>query len=174
MRRSSIAIGLLFGTGALLQGTRGLVQFARGGEVMAGALVPSLFFVSGGLGFFLAHAILYKRKMLGVYLRSEGASAEIVRAPIRRAPLREALRLYWWALVGIALFPSIMLVGEGLLHIPFEFFVPLFFGVALLAAWPWYSGRAPYSFWLVAGGVYMLGGVVAAVLTQINHAITGH
>ncbi len=162
---------LLFGTAAVLQGLLGLAHVARSTDA-AGSFVPYLFFVSAGVGFFVAHGILYRRKMLGVYHAAAEAPAEVSRTPVR-VPLGEALRLYWWALVGIALFPSAAFIGGDVFHIPFEFFMLPFFAVTFLAAWPSYSGRAPYSFWLVAMVVYMLGGGLAAALVQVIRAVTG-
>jgi len=161
---------LLFGTAAVLQALLGLVHVASG-TAAAGALVPSLFFLSGGAGFFLAHLILYKRRMLGVHEQPVEAPPKVLAASVP-APLRDALRHYWWALLGVALFPAAAFIGGEVLHIPFEYFILPFFAVALLAAWPCVSGRAPYTFWLVAISVYMLGGAIAVMLLQVVRAVT--
>jgi hypothetical protein len=127
------------------------------------------FFLSGGVAFALAHAVLYFRKAVGVY-PTWTTQQPMARVPERK-PLREALRTYWWTLLGVALFPPIFFVGGELLHVPFEVFMLPFFAVAFLAGWPWFSGRAPYSFWLVACGVWLLGGILAVILGGLIRAI---
>jgi hypothetical protein len=164
---------LMFGVAAIVQGLVGLIQVSRGAASL-GAYLPSVFFSSAGLGFCLAHWILYKRKAVGVFSEPSGANSpqvEVPPAPVR-GPLGRALRLYWWSLIGIALFPSVAFIGGDVLHIAFEYFVLPFFAVTFLAAWPWFSGRAPYSFWLVALVVYMLGGLFAVLLVQVARAAT--
>ncbi len=80
--------------------------------------------------------------------------------------LPTALGRYWYHLTGVASFASIM----TLFHLPALAVPPLFFGSALFAAWPTITKRAPYSFWIVAVGVWMGGGLLAAILG----AIAGH
>ncbi len=81
-----------------------------------------------------------------------------------RKPLGEAFRAYWKALIGIALFPALAIIGGDFLHIPFEYVMLPFIAVCLLAAWPYLSGKAPYTFWFVAMLVYFAGGIFAALL----------
>jgi hypothetical protein len=85
--------------------------------------------------------------------------------PIRqsRPSLSVALRRYWRNLIGIATFPAVSILGDRYLHLPPLVFIPIFIAVSLHALWPYLARRAPYSFWLVACGVYM-GGAVFAVL----------
>jgi hypothetical protein len=66
-----------------------------------------------------------------------------------------------------------LLVLPGLFFgaILFEYFALPFVAGALLAAWPHLSGRAPYSFWLVATGVWLGGGVLAIILLEIRHRL---
>jgi hypothetical protein len=161
---------LLFGAAAAVQGLLGIVQIARAAS-SADAYLPSAFFISGGLGFALAHFVLYRRKVIGVYAAPSGTeSAPVAPSSAVRASLGASLRRYWWALIGIALFPSAAFVGGDVLHIAFEYFALPFFAASFLAAWPWFSGRAPYSFWLVAVVVYMLGGFLAVLLVQLVRA----
>jgi hypothetical protein len=115
---------------------------------------------------------MFKRTAVGVYSEPSGRNSLPSEAPPTqvRVPLGRALRLYWWALIGIALFPSAAFFGDEVLHIAFKYFILPFFAVTFLAAWPWFSGRAPYSFWLVAMVVYMLGGFLAVLLVQVARA----
>jgi hypothetical protein len=157
---------LLFAVAAILQGTLGLIYALRSDSPSA-TYVGWGFFLSAGISFALAHGLLYLRKAIGVY-PLEGNFAQCTQAISRpeRKSLRDALRLYWGALVGIGLFPTVAFVGGEFLHIPFEYLVLPFFAVCMLAGWPHLSGRAPYSFWLVAVLVYLAGGLFAALLTQ--------
>jgi hypothetical protein len=155
---------LLFAVAGAIQGGLGLLQAARANSP-AGVYVLSGFFLSGAVGFALAHQLLYLRKALGVYPVERLSAEDRSGTPMpERKPLREALRVYWKALIGIALFPTIALVGGDLLHIPFDYVVLPFFAVCLLAAWPYLSGKAPYTFWLVAMLVYLAGGFLAVLL----------
>jgi hypothetical protein len=157
---------LMFAVGSVLQGVLGLWQdFSVGGN--SGAYAIHGFFVSGGIGFALVHAVLFYRRAPGVYPMSadEQAHASVQRSKPERKPLGDALRTYWWTLIGLAAFPTMVTIGESL-HVPAEFFALPFFAVAMLAAWPCFSGRAPYSFWIVAGGIWLLGGIVASLLTR--------
>lgn len=153
---------LLFAAAAIVQGGLGIVQAARA-DLPSGAYVISGFFISGGVGFAVAHLLLYVRKAVGVYpiVAEETAIPKTV-----RKPLREALRSDWKALIGIALFPTVAFVGGDVLHIPFDYLVVPFFAVCFLAAWPFLSGRAPYTFWMVAMLVYFVGGFLAALLVD--------
>lgn len=162
---------LLFAVASTLQGVIYLVH-AIHTDSPAGVYVVSGFFLSGGTGFALAHGILYSRKVVGVYPAAKTADSQL--APVsskpERKPLREALRIYWTALIGIALFPTAAFVGGDFLQIPFEYFILPFFVVCFLAGWPYLSGKAPYSFWLAAMLVYMLGGFLAVLLSQVIRA----
>jgi hypothetical protein len=59
------------------------------------------------------------------------------------------------------------MIGGEYFKIPFEFFIFPFFGVGFLAGWPVLSGRAPYSFWLVAMGLWLASGICASILLQL-------
>lgn len=160
---------LMFGAAAVLQGTLGLFRSVSAGE-SSGALAVHGFFISGGLGFALVHGVLYYRRATGVYPVSSDR-AVIQEAKPERRPLGEALRVYWWALIGLAAFPGVVMVAGELFHVPFEYFALPFFAVALLASWPYFSGRAPYTFWIVACVVWLLGGIVGALVFQIFRAL---
>ena len=160
---------LMFGVAAILQGALGLFRSASAGE-SSGSLAVHGFFISGGLGFALVHGVLYYRKATGVYPASSDRTVTQELKPERK-PLGEALRVYWWALIGLAAFPSAVGVAGELFHVPYEYFALPFFAVALLAGWPYFSGRAPYTFWLVACGIWLLGGIAAALASQIVRAL---
>jgi hypothetical protein len=155
---------LMFAVAAGIEGTWGLWQAVRSAEG-SGAYTINGFFISGGIGFALVHAILYYRKAPGVYPPGIKASS----APQRRQPLplRDALRTYWWTLIGLAAFPTGLFVLGELYKVPFEYFALPFFAVGLLAGWPYFSGRAPVSFCLVLGGVWFAAGIVAALIAQL-------
>lgn len=73
----------------------------------------------------------------------------------------------------MAAFPTILFVAGEFFKVPFEYFALPFFAVGLLAGWPYFSGRAPFSFCLVLGGVWLLAGVVAAIVAQGIRALVG-
>lgn len=155
---------LLFAVAGAIQGGVGIIEAARA-NASSGAYVLSGFFVSGAIGFALAHQLFYMRRAPGVFpaeqLSSEPSSQTVTPG---RKPLGEALRAYWKSLIGIALFPAVAFVGGDFLHLPFDYLALPFFAVCLLAAWPYLSGRAPYTFWFVAMLVYLAGGLLAMVL----------
>jgi hypothetical protein len=91
----------------------------------------------------------------------------------KRKPLSEALRAYWPFLIGIALFPSFLLIGTNIYKISFEYITVLFFAVSFLAAWPCISGRASYAFWIIAVIVFMTGGIFAVLLLHLIKPIAG-
>jgi len=159
---------LLFAVAAMLHS---LVGFWRSykSDAPPGVYLTNAFFMSAGVAFTLAHAVLYFRKAIGVYPICDTHRA-LADMPERK-PLREALRVYWWTLLGVGLFPLILIIGGEFLHIPFEAFMLPFFVVMFLAGWPWLSGRATYSFWLVACAVWILGGIVAVILLELIRAI---
>ena len=79
-----------------------------------------------------------------------------------------ALREHWKNLIGITAFPIVFFVTANR-GIPHWVLIALFLSVCIHAAWPWLRHRAPYSFWVVAGGFYMLGallGVGAVALLE--------
>ena len=163
---------LMFATTAVLQGLAGLWHGYTTGAAPGAYFVPG-FMLSGGVGFALVHVVLRLRRVVGVY--STGTIREAGSLPAgagpRRTSLRDALRAYWWTLIGVVLFPTAAVLAGELLDLAFEYFVLPFLAVALLAAWPHLSGRAPYSFWLVATGVWLVGGVLAFTLLELLHLL---
>jgi hypothetical protein len=165
---------VLFAVCASTQGVVGLWQAYSGAHPTSGAYAVNGFFLSGGVGFALTHFILYLRKVPGVYPSERASAAPVqISAPPERKSLRDALHLYWWCLIGLAIFPTALMLGDKLFHLPFEAFILPFFAVGLLAGWPHFSGRAPYTFWLVACFVWLLGGLVGIALTQLVMFVAG-
>ncbi len=74
--------------------------------------------------------------------------------------LRTALRRYWYHLIGVGVFSSVL----RLCNPPIYLVPPFFFGVAFYAAWPCITKRAPMTFWFVAGGVWMGGAILSGFL----------
>jgi hypothetical protein len=156
---------LAFAVALAIQGARGLWTAKTGGE-SPGAYTIYGFFLSGSIGFAFAHAILYYRKAMGVY-PSPPAVPGSPHQPLR---LRDALRAYWWTLIGLAVFPAALVFGDRY-GVPFEYFALPFFAAGLLAGWPYLSGRAPFSFWIVAGGVWLAAGIAAALIAYVVGAL---
>ena len=117
--------------------------------------------------FALAHVTLYVRQAVGVFPTLPVALPVRTATSLKKTTLREALRIYWWTLIGIGVFPLIFIVGGTFLHIPFEFFILPFLAVGLLAGLPFLSGKVPYSFWLVAMTLWLVGGICAGILMQL-------
>jgi len=139
---------LMFGVVAIIHGITGLWHSR---SIEPADNLASGFLLSGGIGFVVAHLVLYRRRAVGVF-------------PTWTI---EASGTYWWTLIGVAVFPAGAFVGSEHLGLPFELFVLPFFAVCFLAGWPYISGRAPYSFWLVAMCVWLGGGGLAVVLLQL-------
>jgi hypothetical protein len=90
-----------------------------------------------------------------------------------RMGLGVALRRYWRYLLGVALFPSFAFSASAIFHLPFPFLILPFIGVTLLAAWPCAAKGAPYSFWLVAMGVWMGAGFLGVLVIQLLRLLPG-
>jgi hypothetical protein len=156
---------LLFAVASVIQGGLGLIQAGHANSP-SGAYAISGFITSTGIGFALAHQLFYLRRAVGVYPAERLTSEQRTVAPTsERKPLREVIRCYWKNLIGVALFPSVAVVGGEGFHIPFVYLVLPFFAVSFLAARPYLSGKAPYTFWLVAMFVWIAGGVLAVFLS---------
>jgi hypothetical protein len=82
-----------------------------------------------------------------------------------RIPLSDAVRRYWKHLVPVVLLPTVVFSLVGFTRQMWAFWavVPLFYGCSFYAMRPCTKKDAPYSFWLVACGVSLLG-VIPAVL----------
>ena len=87
-----------------------------------------------------------------------------------RKSLPDALRTYWWALSGLAIFPFCLLVGAQVYGVPFPYFMPLFFAAVFLSIWPWLKGEVPYSFNLVAGAVWLGGAILGVCFASLVRA----
>jgi hypothetical protein len=66
----------------------------------------------------------------------------------------------------VGLFPALFFAGERL-GFPFDWVVLPFLAVCFLAGWPYLSGRATYTFWVVAMVVFFAGGVLAILLLHL-------
>ena len=77
----------------------------------------------------------------------------------------DALRKYWHHLLAVALFPTVFFVGGANFHLPFGLFVPLFFGVIFYGAWPTLTKRAPYTYQLIMGAVWLGGGLLGGMVS---------
>ena len=87
--------------------------------------------------------------------------------------MAEAARIYWRSLAGVAILGPVLLVTSRFIEIPFWIVLVPFFVVMGLAMWPWLSGRAPYTFWILAVGVWVAGGLVGTLTLRLINAIAG-
>lgn len=78
-----------------------------------------------------------------------------------RIPLSCALRRYWKHLVPITLLPTIIIFFVGIVQQVWVFWaiVPLFYASGFYAGLPYTRKDAPYPFWVVACGLWMLGAI---------------
>lgn len=155
---------LLFGLTGLLSGLIGLWQTYRNGGQYESYVFNGLW-VSSGMAFVMTHVVLYARRAKGIYPSFLDQTARPAIPAIVKLPLGPALRTYWWTLIGITVLPAAMSIGQQ--FVPFELIIVLFFAVGFTAMWPSLSGRAPFTFWLVAMGLYLCGGIAATVLTPL-------
>jgi len=88
-----------------------------------------------------------------------------------RMPLADSLRKYWWALIGIAVYPVFFVFVVPLLALPFTVWGAMFLVVGALAKWPYLGGKAPYLFWLVAFCAFMVSGILAVVVRGALDAV---
>ena len=163
---------LFFALPALVQAGTGLVRcYSLGANIETDKDYG--FMLSAGIGFALAHVVLYHRKAVGVFPTWTIEQPSVVPsvATPEKLTLREALQRYWKYLIGVAVFPTLCSLGVDFLHIPFDIFILPFFAVGILAAWPVLTRKAPYTFWLVAMGVWLVGGICAAILYEGVHVL---
>lgn len=138
----AVIFGLYFGVAPRLVG----------GSVLLGYAAVGLLMVAFGVG------ERYARRKL---LRWERGTREQV--PGETSFLR-GLRENWVFLIGAALFgPCIALLG-GFHTAPHGVIAILFFGALVPALWPILSGRAPFSFWLLALALWAAGSWVSTAL----------
>jgi len=88
-------------------------------------------------------------------------------ASATRLPLHEAFRLYWKYMIGIAAFPPVFIIGPVFIDLSQLPIIPLFFAVSLLALWPYFAKKAPYSLWLVAMAIWMISGTSSFILRRL-------
>ena len=88
------------------------------------------------------------------------------RPSIPRLPLREALVAYWPWLLGLVVSAGVtFFIPNPKEH--FRFIAVFFFSGALLAAYPWLRLNAPYSFWVFAGVLWFIMGLVFPVAAAL-------
>ncbi len=80
-----------------------------------------------------------------------------------------ALRRYWFCLLPLGLLPAFAFLGLMVFHLPLGIIAVLFVAVGLLAMWPLKFKRAPFTFFLVAGGVWMGGGFLGLCVAAFLH-----
>jgi len=84
--------------------------------------------------------------------------------------LRDSFRRSWKYLIGVAVLPPFMVLGDAV-GMPSVILLVPFFLVMAVAMWPWLSGREPYSFWVIAIVVWLASGAVTAIAFQVVRAI---
>ncbi|MBE7157605.1 MAG: hypothetical protein INR62_04075 [Rhodospirillales bacterium] len=84
-----------------------------------------------------------------------------------RLSLEAALHLYWRYLIGAAVFPVFLFVGQVIFTVPPVIITPLFLAAMLTAMWPFLAKDAPHSFWTTACGVLLAGGIVGSTVATI-------
>ena len=90
--------------------------------------------------------------------------------PVPRLGL--ALKRYWHHLLGMRLFPTVVMLGDRYLHLPFPVFIPVFFAVTFYGFWPIVTKRVPFSYQFVMGAVWLggavFGGLVMSLLSLLQ------
>ena len=87
-----------------------------------------------------------------------------------RLPLKAALKAYWpWVVPLVLCSAVIFFVPNSTAH-PLLVSV-LFFLSAASAGWPWLRHDAPYSFWMVAVGLWFCTGLVFPLLAALACAM---
>ena len=159
---------LMLATGSLIEGLL-VILSAKTPE----AATVGQFFISAALGFALAHGLMYRRRLAGVYPSGKnGIPAQPV--PVgAKLPLAQALPRYWKYLIGVVLFPIMFFCGITHTKIPTSYCMPFFLLATLLAAWPVTTRRAAYSFWVLACVLYLAGGLLAVCINGILHQLIG-
>jgi len=83
-----------------------------------------------------------------------------------RLPLKAALKVYWpWMLPLVLCSAVIFFVPNAAAH--FLVVSVLFVVSAASAAWPWFRHDAPYSFWMVAVGLWLCTGLIFPVIAGL-------
>ncbi|MCX6952670.1 MAG: cupin domain-containing protein [Verrucomicrobia bacterium] len=91
------------------------------------------------------------------------------RSAKERIPLSEALRRYWKHLVPITLLPAVIISVVGLVQQVWAFWaiMPLFYGCGIYASLPYTKKDAPYTFWMVACGLWVLGAIPGILVPPV-------
>ncbi|MBS0659803.1 MAG: hypothetical protein JSR82_16300 [Verrucomicrobia bacterium] len=82
---------------------------------------------------------------------------------------REAFKRFWRYLIPMMAFPTVAFAGTRV-GIPFWILIPFFFAATFYASLPTLKGEAPYSFWTLATWLWLLAGIVAALLVGLIDA----
>jgi hypothetical protein len=85
----------------------------------------------------------------------------------------EAWKRYWKFLVPLFVFVVLVIGGAEIQIIPFYALIPVFVVTVLLALWPYWFLRAPFTFGLLVPAVWVIGlvigvGVLFAVAAMIS------
>ena len=91
-------------------------------------------------------------------------------------PLSEAVSVYRKHLVPLFFMPVVFVGVLSLIPHVWVFWVfvaPLFYAGGFYAALPYFRRQAPFSFGIVACGVWMLGGIFALVIGIVIHGVFG-
>ena len=84
--------------------------------------------------------------------------------------IAQPIQRSWKHLIGVAIVPPFMVLGDAL-GVPFVVLaVPMFIAFAI-AMWPWLSGREPFSFWACAVVVWLASGALTAIAAKVLNAI---
>jgi hypothetical protein len=85
-------------------------------------------------------------------------------------PFPESARRFWHHLVPVTLFGPFALALVSFSGKTKPIVVVAFFSASFYAMWPWLTRRAKYSFWIAACGLYLAGGIVAALAGAVIRA----
>ena len=88
-------------------------------------------------------------------------------------PLPQSAKRFWPHLVPVMLFPSFAVVLLSRRQESWAHWLMLgaFAATSICAMWPTLKGRAKYSFWLLACGLYLGGGVLAIPVALLFQAL---
>lgn len=82
----------------------------------------------------------------------------------------ESIRRSWKYLIGMAIVPPFMVLGDAL-GVPFVVLAVPMFIAAAIAMWPWLRGREPFSFWACAVVAWLASGALTAIAAKVLNAI---
>lgn len=95
------------------------------------------------------------------------------RKDVPRIPLGDALREYWKYLVPITTLPTAIICVVGFVQEIWSFWlmIPFFYGCGYYAMVPYRKKDAPYSFWMVACVLWVLGSIPGIMVFAMLKAI---